>query len=220
MEAEKLAETLKLHREWVEPYGECGQRAYLSGADLSGADLSGANLSGANLSGANLGGANLSGADLSDAYLGGANLSGANLRGANLSGANLGGANLSGANLRGADLSGAYLCGADLSDAYLSGANLSGANLWDISCGGTTMPDGTLIMHGLRYFVAIEGNNLRAGCQCHTAEEWRSFSKEEIAGMDGKDALRFYPKLLDILDFYLGKGDRPEWLNLPVPDDN
>ncbi|HDL6748771.1 TPA: pentapeptide repeat-containing protein, partial [Yersinia enterocolitica] len=33
--------------------------------------------------------------------------------------------------------------------------------------------------------------------------------------MDGKTALKFYPRLLDIIDFYLGKGERPEWLNEP-----
>ncbi|CNI15594.1 pentapeptide repeat-containing protein [Yersinia frederiksenii] len=31
--------------------------------------------------------------------------------------------------------------------------------------------------------------------------------------MDGKTALKFYPRLLDIIDLYLGKGERPEWLN-------
>lgn len=28
--------------------------------------------------------------------------------------------------------------------------------------------------------------------------------------MDGIAALKFYPRLLDIIDFYVGKGDRPE----------
>ena len=31
--------------------------------------------------------------------------------------------------------------------------------------------------------------------------------------MDGEDSLKFYPRLLDIIDFYCGKGERPEWLN-------
>jgi hypothetical protein len=30
--------------------------------------------------------------------------------------------------------------------------------------------------------------------------------------MDGEDSLKFYPRLLDIIDFYCGKGERPEWL--------
>ncbi|MFS1583974.1 MAG: hypothetical protein ACL7AY_15280 [Candidatus Arsenophonus phytopathogenicus] len=31
--------------------------------------------------------------------------------------------------------------------------------------------------------------------------------------MDDRRALEFYPRLLDILDFYLGKDERPCWLN-------
>ncbi|HGP3618763.1 TPA: pentapeptide repeat-containing protein [Yersinia enterocolitica] len=155
----------------------------------------------ADLRDANLYGANLCGADLRDANLYGANLRGANLRGANLRGANLCGAKLCGANLRGAKLCGADLCGADLRDANLYGANL---------------PDRTYVIMGEKYYLQISnGENVRAGCQNHTAEEWRKFSKRDIANMDGKTALKFYPRLLDIIDFYLGKGERPEWLNEP-----
>ncbi|EJF5835570.1 pentapeptide repeat-containing protein [Salmonella enterica] len=127
-------------------------------------------------------------ADLRDA-----DLRGADLRGADLSGADLSGADLRGADLRGADLSGANLCGADL----------SGANL----------PDLTFVIMGEKYFISItNGEYVRAGCQNHTVEEWRKYSKHEIAEMDGRKALKFYPRLIDIIDFYLGKGSRPEWL--------
>ncbi|WP_071585787.1 pentapeptide repeat-containing protein [Salmonella enterica] len=142
----------------------------------------------ANLRGANLYGANLRGADLCGAYL-----CGANLRGADLYGANLRGANLRGANLRGADLCGADLCGADL-------------------C-GADLPDLTFVILGEKYFISItNGEYVRAGCQNHTVEEWRKYSKQEIAEMDGRKALKFYPRLLDIIDFYIGKGERPDWL--------
>ncbi|EAA7130590.1 pentapeptide repeat-containing protein [Salmonella enterica] len=142
----------------------------------------------ANLRGANLYGADLRGADLCGAYLCGANLRGADLYGANLRGANLCGANLRGANLRGADLCGADLCGADL-------------------------PDLTFVILGEKYFISItNGEYVRAGCQNHTVEEWRKYSKQEIAEMDGRKALKFYPRLLDIIDFYIGKGERPDWL--------
>ncbi|HAE1090309.1 TPA_asm: pentapeptide repeat-containing protein [Salmonella enterica subsp. enterica serovar Montevideo] len=152
-----------------------------------------ANLRDANLYGANLYGADLRGADLCGAYLCGANLRGADLYGANLRGANLCGANLRGANLRGADLCGADLCGADL----------CGANL----------PDLTFVILGEKYFISItNGEYVRAGCQNHTVEEWRKYSKQEIAEMDGRKALKFYPRLLDIIDFYIGKGERPDWL--------
>ncbi|EME1727181.1 pentapeptide repeat-containing protein [Cronobacter sakazakii] len=150
---------------------------------MRGADLRGANLRGADLRGADLRGANLCGADLCDA----------DLRGANLRGANLRGANLRGADLRGANLCGANLCGADLCDANL--------------------PDLTYVIIGEKYFISItNGEYVRAGCQNHTAEEWRKYSKHEIAEMDGRKALKFYPRLLDIIDFYLGNGERPGWL--------
>ena len=188
MNSAELSKILDEHKVWMTSFGENGSKA---------------NLYGANLSGANLYGANLRGANLSDADLRGANLYGANLSGANLRGANLSGANLSGANLSDADLRGANLYGANLSGANLYGANLRGANL----------PDLTYVIIGEKYFISItNGEYVRAGCQNHTAEEWRKYSKHEIAEMDGRKALKFYPRLLDIIDFYLGKGERPGWL--------
>ncbi|EIY9589465.1 pentapeptide repeat-containing protein [Salmonella enterica subsp. enterica] len=147
----------------------------------------------ANLRGADLRGADLRGADLRDA-----DLCGANLRDADLCGANLCGADLCGADLRGADLRDANLCGADLRGADLRDANL---------------PDLTFVILGEKYFISItNGEYVRAGCQNHTVEEWRKYSKQEIAEMDGRKALKFYPRLLDIIDFYIGKGERPDWL--------
>ncbi|HFQ7287274.1 TPA: pentapeptide repeat-containing protein [Yersinia enterocolitica] len=186
-----LNKILGEHKIWVESYRENGSRADLRGANLRGADLCGANLRDANLCGANLRDANLYGANLCGANLRDANLYGANLCGANLRDANLRDANLCDANLRGADLCGADLCGANL-------------------------PDRTYVIMGEKYYLQISnGENVRAGCQNHTAEEWRKFSKRDIANMDGKTALKFYPRPLDIIDFYLGKGERPEWLNEP-----
>ncbi|EBU9477224.1 pentapeptide repeat-containing protein [Salmonella enterica subsp. enterica serovar Chester] len=153
--------------------------------------------------GANLCGANLCGADLCGADLCGANLCDANLCGANLCGANLCDANLCGANLCDANLCDANLCGANLRGADLCGANLCDANL----------PDLTFVILGEKYFISItNGEYVRAGCQNHTVEEWRKYSKQEIAEMDGRKALKFYPRLLDIIDFYIGKGERPDWL--------
>ncbi|WP_454882078.1 pentapeptide repeat-containing protein [Salmonella enterica] len=183
MNSADLSKILEEHKVWITSMRESGSRA----------DLCGANLLGANLLGANLRGADLRGADLR-----GADLCGANLRGANLRGANLRGANLCGADLRGADLYGADLCGANLCDANLYGANL---------------PDLTFVILGEKYFISItNGEYVRAGCQNHTVEEWRKYSKQEIAEMDGRKALKFYPRLLDIIDFYIGKGERPDWL--------
>ncbi|HDK7378327.1 TPA: pentapeptide repeat-containing protein [Cronobacter sakazakii] len=198
MNSAELSKILDEHKVWVTSFGENGSKANLCGANLCGADLRGADLCDANLRGADLCDANLRGADLCDANLCGANLCGADLRGADLRDANL-----CGADLCGADLCGANLCGADLRGADLRDADLCDANL----------PDLTYVIIGEKYFISItNGEYVRAGCQNHTAEEWRKYSKHEIAGMDGRKALKFYPRLLDIIDFYLGKGERPGWL--------
>ncbi|HFE6713302.1 TPA: pentapeptide repeat-containing protein [Salmonella enterica subsp. enterica serovar Newport] len=198
MNSADLSKILEEHKVWITSMRESGSRANLRGADLRDADLYGANLRGANLYGADLRGANLRGANL---Y--GADLRDADLRDAYLCGAYLYGADLRGANLCGANLYGADLRGADLRDANLCGANLYGADL----------PDLTFVILGEKYFISItNGEYVRAGCQNHTVEEWRKYSKQEIAEMDGRKALKFYPRLLDIIDFYIGKGERPDWL--------
>ncbi|ECB1916032.1 TPA: pentapeptide repeat-containing protein, partial [Salmonella enterica subsp. enterica serovar Newport] len=90
---------------------------------------------------------------------------------------------------------------------------LSDADLRDADLRDAKLPDLTFVIMGERYAITItNGEYVRAGCQNHTAEEWRKYSKHEIAEMDGRAALKFYPRLLDIIDFYLGKGSRPEWL--------
>ncbi|ECD3089229.1 TPA: pentapeptide repeat-containing protein [Salmonella enterica subsp. enterica serovar Braenderup] len=193
MNSADLSKILEEHKVWITSMRESGSRANLCDADLCGADLRGANLCGANLRGANLRDADLRGA---------------NLRGANLCGADLRGANLCGANLRDADLRGANLCGANL-----RGANLRDADLRDANLRGADLPDLTFVILGEKYFISItNGEYVRAGCQNHTVEEWRKYSKQEIAEMDGRKALKFYPRLLDIIDFYIGKGERPDWL--------
>ncbi|EAT2606295.1 pentapeptide repeat-containing protein [Salmonella enterica subsp. enterica serovar Bareilly] len=208
MNSADLSKILEEHKVWITSMRESGSRADLRGANLYGADLCGANLCDADLYGANLCDANLRGADLCDANLRGADLRGANLRGADLRGANLCGADLCGANLCDANLYGADLCGANLCDADLYGANLCGANL----C-GADLPDLTFVILGEKYFISItNGEYVRAGCQNHTVEEWRKYSKQEITEMDGRKALKFYPRLLSIIDFYLGAGEWPDWV--------
>ncbi|MCX8665329.1 pentapeptide repeat-containing protein, partial [Gilliamella sp. B2887] len=147
--------------------------------------------------------ADLRGANLRDANLRSANLDSADLRGANLRDANLRSANLDSADLRGANLRDANLRSANLDSADLRGADLSGANL----------PKSIFIILDETYFISItNGDCVRVEDECHPANNWRKFSKKEIAQMDGKKALQFYPRLLDIIDIYCGKGERPDWL--------
>ncbi|EJQ4304017.1 pentapeptide repeat-containing protein [Salmonella enterica] len=208
MNSADLSKILEEHKVWITSMRESGSRADLRDANLYGADLCGADLCDANLYGANLCDANLYGADLC-----GADLRGADLRGANLRDANLRDANLCGADLCGADLCGANLCDANLYGADLCGADLCGANLRDANLCGADLPDLTFVILGEKYFISItNGEYVRAGCQNHTVEEWRKYSKQEITEMDGRKALKFYPRLLSIIDFYLGAGEWPDWV--------
>ncbi|EIP8933539.1 pentapeptide repeat-containing protein [Salmonella enterica] len=198
MNSADLSKILEEHKVWITSMRESGSRANLCDANLRDANLCDANLCDANLCDANLCDANLCDADLR-----GANLCGADLRGADLRGANLCDANLCDANLRGANL-----CDANLCDANLRGANLCDANLCDAD-----LPDLTFVILGEKYFISItNGEYVRAGCQNHTVEEWRKYSKQEITEMDGRKALKFYPRLLSIIDFYLGAGEWPDWV--------
>ncbi|EME5138405.1 pentapeptide repeat-containing protein [Salmonella enterica] len=188
MNSADLSKILEEHKVWITSMRESGSRADLYGADLCGADLYGADLRGADLYGADLCGADLYGADLR-------------------------GADLRGADLYGADLCGADLYGADLRGADLRGANLYGANLYGADLRGANLPDLTFVILGEKYFISItNGEYVRAGCQNHTVEEWRKYSKQEITEMDGRKALKFYPRLLSIIDFYLGAGEWPDWV--------
>ncbi|EAZ1985393.1 pentapeptide repeat-containing protein [Salmonella enterica] len=213
MNSADLSKILEEHKVWITSMHESGSRAYLRGANLRGAYLRGAYLRDADLCGANLRDADLRDAYLRGAYLRDADLCGANLRDADLRDAYLCGADLRGANLRDADLCGANLRDADLRDAYLCGADLRGAYLRGANLCDAYLPDLTFVILGEKYFISItNGEYVRAGCQNHTVEEWRKYSKQEIAEMDGRKALKFYPRLLDIIDFYIGKGERPDWL--------
>ncbi|HGJ5066525.1 TPA: pentapeptide repeat-containing protein [Salmonella enterica subsp. enterica serovar Muenchen] len=188
MNSADLSKILEEHKLWITSMRESGSRANLRYANLRYANLRDADLRYANLCDANLYGADLYGADLRYA-------------------------NLRDADLRGADLRGADLYGADLRGADLYGADLRYANLCDANLYGADLPDLTFVILGEKYFISItNGEYVRAGCQNHTVEEWRKYSKQEIAEMDGRKALKFYPRLLDIIDFYIGKGERPDWL--------
>ena len=232
MNSNEMNKILEQHKIWLTSNGKNGCQIELA-ADLSyrkiiAADLRCAGLMDCNLSHAKLSYSNLKGAGLCFCNLINADLRYANLSHANMYRANLQSANLRGADLRDADLSETDLRGADLSDTDLRGADLSNADLRDVnlrdvdlSCpnlNGTKLPESTFIILGQKYIISIYGDYVRASScanthyQNHLASEWRQFSKQDILDMDGEDSLKFYPRLLDIIDFYCGKGERPEWL--------
>ena len=155
-------------------------------ADLRDADLGGANLNGANLNGAYLRGADLRDADLGGADLRGADLNGADLHGADLGGANLRGADLRDADLRDADLRDAYLRGADLRDADLCGAYLRGAYLRGADLYGKKIVIAPISILNLTWDILISESYLVIGCQRHTHDEWKAFTKDEIKKMESR----------------------------------
>ena len=222
MNSNEMNKILEQHKIWLTSNGKNGYQIELA-ADLSYRKIIAADLRCAGLMDCNLSHAKLSYSNLKGAGLCFCNLINADLRYANLSHANMYRANLQSANLRGADLRGADLNAADLRGADLSNADLRGVNLRDVdlSCpnlNGTKLPESTFIILGQKYIISIYGDYVRASScanthyQNHLASEWRQFRKQDILDMDGEDSLKFYPRLLDIIDFYCGKGERPEWL--------
>lgn len=202
MHIDQLYRSITEHENWISSEEVSGSRLSLCGATLSGMNLRGALLQRSQLQGAHLPScdfshANLNGAGLQDSYLHKTNFYGARLMGASLKGANFHGTNLNYADLRGADLRGTDLRNASLVE--------------------TILPELTWVIYGETYYVQItNGLTLRVGCQEHPIADWRQFSKETVQCMDGQKALDFYPRLIDIIDFCMGDGERPEWVP-PTP---
>ena len=207
-----IKKVLEQHKIWIDSLCKDGEEADLRQANLRAADLRKVNLSNANLSNANLRFASLREGDLRYANLREADLSCSDLISVNLLGANLNNADLTSANLSGADLRYVNLRGADLRYANLRGADLRYIDLSTTDLRGAYLPESTFIISGEQYFISICGDCVSAGCQSYLVNEWRQLSKSAILKMDGKASLKFYPRLLDIIDFYCGKGERPEWL--------
>ena len=52
------------------------------------------------------------------------------------------------------------------------------------------------VITGLLYTLTITDEHLRAGCQVHTFQEWRTKTEREVLAMGGKAALVFYKETL------------------------
>lgn len=132
------------------------------------------------------------GIELNDASLGRVNLSNKDLRKSNLKHCDLSRATLVNTDLRGADLEGSVL-----SLSRLSGANFNGANLKDVIFLGADFGSGVDAYNykfdrdvvQLRFtgqLVTIWQGYMTIGCECHTIQEWFSFSDERLNEMHGK----------------------------------
>ncbi|MCX3308262.1 MULTISPECIES: pentapeptide repeat-containing protein [Pantoea] len=198
MDAEALHHHLEAHKCWLATRGAEGKRLNLSGQCLADADLKGAELEHGLFLGTNFEGAQMKSANLRHAVMERCNLTSASLFHAKLNNASLNNAKFLVTDLRQADLRGASLHGTDLRKVLLF---------------TTRLPEKTWLILGDIYDIQItHGLWVKAGCQVHAPAKWRAFSRQEIQEMDGERALSFYPRLLDILDCYLGKGPRPDWV--------
>lgn len=212
MNKQDLQHIISEHKAWLMTIGNRSYRGHI--ADLRGEDLRDAELNHVRLSYADLSHADLRGAKMFLSSLRKANLRGANFRGADLRSSCLIEADLTYVDLRKADLRGADLRDAKLCKADLRGANLGKADLRGADLSGADLPDRTYVIHGEEYEVIItNGEYVRIGDWIYCVNAWRNFSRIEVAGKDGGRVMKFYPRLLDILDFYLGKGSRPAWVN-------
>ena len=137
----------------------------------------------------------------------------AELNDAELNYAKLNCAKLNCAELNYAKLNYAKLDRAELNYAKLNYAKLDRAELNYAKLNRAKLPKMSFcICAGQDYYLFISPMVVQAGCQSYSPDDWRKMSKGEIANMDGKKALKFYPKLLDLMDFFLGEGDRPGWV--------
>lgn len=205
-----------IHSGDFESVKDCLEDGVKKGISFEYADLHGEDLCYADLHGANLRNANLRHVDLCHVDLSGADLYRADLTYADLRGANLRNADLRNATIFRADLRYADLYSADLRNANLQSVFLHGTKFWNAIIINTYFSEPvTVISNGEPYYLFLSKQNVTVRCQTHTEAEWRSMSRgqiEEIEEMDRKKALDFYPRLLDLLDIYLGKGERPEWI--------
>ena len=125
----------------------------------------------------------------------------------NYSGRSFPGRNFVGQDLRGVDFTDTFLVGADFTRADLRGAIFCGAHLgWadfkDANTESAVFDDAQwlsipirqapILIRDLYYVVVILSDHMRIGCETHTIEEWTAFHDNEIVGMDGRNALRFW----------------------------
>lgn len=201
MSEDELSTLLQDHNVWLQSAGEEGNRLNINCRNMS--DLS-------------LYRANLEKCIFTSCNLSGCNFSRAKLRHASLNRCNLERTNFSHVKFEYASLSYSSLLCTDFYDANLRLADLTGTRLKGAHLFSTRLPAETWLILGEEYSMQItHGVTLSAGCQTHQIEDWRRFSHKDIEAMDGERAVNFYPRLLDILDFYMGKGARPEWSNTP-----
>lgn len=204
---EELKAKLQSHSCWLQD-NAIGERLDLSMFDLSNMDLRGAYLLQAIAEDACFDGANLSGAVGSFA-----NMSGSSFKGANLSNSDFKFTDFSDCDFKNANIKNSILWWSDFNRAQFKNTKMYGVQSLGAKFDAAILYQSLIIIQEGRYRIAISDKSFaQVGCKHHSVSEWRAFTKNEILLMDGRAALKFYPRLLDILDFYTGKGPRPDWV--------
>ena len=52
------------------------------------------------------------------------------------------------------------------------------------------------VISGLKYLITITDSDLKAGCQFHSLDYWKSVKDFQLRAMDGDDAVEFYHNTL------------------------
>lgn len=202
MNENELKIMLSAHETWLNTHGEEGKRFVLNYQNLSCLNFNDANLEKCILTKCDLRKSDFSRARLKHAMLNGCDMTNTNFSHVKFDYASLCYSSFLYTNFYEASLRLADLTGTNLKGAYLFGCRL---------------PENTWLIMGEEYSIQItHGLWLRVGCQNHKIEDWRTFRFEDIEAMDGLRAIKFYPRLLDILDYYTGRDRRPSWLDEPA----
>ncbi len=53
-----------------------------------------------------------------------------------------------------------------------------------------------IVISGLKYLITITDSDLKAGCQFHSFDYWKSVTDIQLRAMDGNDAVEFYHNTL------------------------
>ena len=80
-------------------------------------------------------------------------------------------------------------------------ASVSGnARVWGNArvSGNASVEKSPVNILGIEYNVTIYADFAQVGCKLYKIEEWKKFSADEVAQMDGKKSTEFYPKLLQL----------------------
>ena len=183
-----LAETLKLHSEWVNSKGKDGEKASFRGTthhegNFTGKDLQGVDFTNADLQGASFKGANLDHTTFTNANLAGVNLDDATLQAAELFRCNFKNSSLCRTKLTEANLLETIFTEANLSQAELHRTTLNHADLKNCRLNQADFRDSTM-KHVILDNAIMHGSKLQQADVSHG-----SFQNTDLSSANLRDAI-------------------------------